>query len=78
MHASVLDLRYKMKDILKALRRNEIVKIFYRGRETGVIVPSLGKKGQSVKKHPFFGMNRSKDQTVDDVLNELRGGRYKP
>jgi hypothetical protein len=33
MKATITDLRYRMKDILKAIDRNETVTIFYRGKE---------------------------------------------
>ena len=35
MKASVVDLRYKMNDILKALDRNEKVAILYHGKNAG-------------------------------------------
>ncbi|MEK6766582.1 MAG: type II toxin-antitoxin system Phd/YefM family antitoxin [Planctomycetota bacterium] len=56
MKASVIDLRYKMKDVLKALDRKEEVTILYHGKVTGVIVPVNNKKYKKVKDHPFFGM----------------------
>ncbi len=58
MEASILDLRYKMKDVLKALSRRENVRILYHGKEKGVIIPVDSKAGKSVKEHPFFGMTR--------------------
>ena len=39
MKASVVDLRYKMNDILKALDRNETVSVLYHGKMKGVIIP---------------------------------------
>ena len=43
MKASVVDLRYKMKDVLKALDRNERVTVLYRGKVKGVLIPSRKK-----------------------------------
>ena len=39
MRATVVDLRYKMNDVLKALERNEKVTVLYRGKIKGVLVP---------------------------------------
>ena len=40
MQATIVDLRYKMKEVLKALDRKEPVTIVYHGKEKGVILPS--------------------------------------
>jgi hypothetical protein len=79
MKASIIDIRYKMKDILKALERKEEVRIMYYGKEKGIIVPT---KQQTIKKaedHPFFGsLQGLKDvQSADTLMNKLRGGRYR-
>jgi len=55
MRASVLDLRRRMKDILKALDRNETVTLLYRGREKARIVPSGSPDNRaSAREHPAF------------------------
>lgn len=76
MKASVVDLRYKMKNILKALDRNETVTIMYHGKEKGIIIPSTLSTDLRVSQHPFFGM-RAIDNTksVEDVMEELRSSR---
>ena len=66
MEASILDLRYKMKDVLKALDRNEIVKILYHGKLKGVITPCRRIVSKKVKEHPFFGMSASEQTPVLD------------
>ncbi len=78
MKASVVDLRYKMNDVLKALDRNEKVTILYRGKIKGVLIPSgKQKKGAKISDHPFFGMvPSSTDRSVLDELHALRKGRY--
>ncbi len=76
MDASILDLRYKMKEVLKALSRRERVRILFHGQEKGVIIPVDKQAGQSVKAHPFFGMDRKSKHSVEEVLEGLRGGRY--
>jgi len=37
MKANVVDLRYKMNDVLKALDRNEQVTVLYHGKVKGII-----------------------------------------
>ena len=56
MKASIIDLRYKTKDILKALDRNESVTVLYHGKVKGIIKPAREKSTSKVKEHPFFGM----------------------
>lgn len=76
MEASILDLRYKMKDVLKALERNESVKILYHGKLKGLITPCRKTVEMKVKEHPFFGMNAHDKISVSEQMDKLRGGRY--
>lgn len=77
MKASVVDLRYKMNDVLKALDRNEEITIFYRGKVKGVLVPSKKKTQLKIVDHPFFGMFVEADKTsVQEELDYLRRARY--
>lgn len=77
MKATIVDLRYKMNDILKALDRNETVTVLYHGKVKGIIMPTKGQRIKKIKDHPFFGMS-SKDtqKTVLAELNDLRKPRY--
>lgn len=59
MKVSVVDLRYRMNEVVKALDRNEDVSILYRGKLKGVIKPAKGKLKRKVSEHPFFGMYQS-------------------
>jgi len=72
MEASIVDLRYKMNDILKALERNEPVHIFYHGKKKGVLLPA-----KSTKEDPLFGSTTKTKKPVEDIMQGLRGGRYK-
>ncbi len=74
MKASIIDLRYKMHDVLKALDRNEEVEVLYHRKKIGVIRPAKLAPLGKVKDHPFFGMN--KGLSVDLHMKKLRGGRY--
>lgn len=79
MEASILDLRYKMNDVLKALDRNETVKIFYRGKLKGELQPAnttIHKKPLKVADQPFFGMHKTADESVEDTMKKLRKGRF--
>jgi hypothetical protein len=79
MEASIVDLRYKMKDVLQSLDRNEIVKIYYHGKLKGIIQPAKTKDKQANKKkvqdHPFFGMSDN-CESVNEIMDNLRGNRY--
>ncbi len=78
MKATILDLRYKMKDVLNALDKNEQVTVLYHGKVKGVIVPSKSnEKTKKVKTHSFFGSSpANKQQTVLEELDDLRGSRF--
>ena len=76
MKASIVDLRYKTKDILKALERNESVTVLYHGKVKGVIRPAKEKSALKVKKHPFFGMACQPEMDVLEELDSLRKPRH--
>jgi hypothetical protein len=76
MEASLVDLRYKMKDILDALDRQERVKITYHGKVKGMIVPTSRDQKGKITDHPFFGMKADEKKSVSEVMDELRGGRH--
>ena len=76
MQATVVDLRYRMNDVLKALDRNEDVDILYRGKTKGVLTAQVQRSAKKVSEHPFFNM-RSSRRSVDEEMEQLRGGRYR-
>ncbi len=76
MRASIVDLRYKMNDVLKALNRNEQVTILYHGSIKGIIIPTPKQRGKKVEGHPFFGMLRHEKKPVLEELKDLRKVRY--
>ena len=77
MKANIVDLRYKMKDVLKALNRRERVEIIYHGKSKGIIIPTHELHKKSVKEHPFFGLSDDKKKTVAQEMEDLREGRYR-
>lgn len=76
MKASILDLRYKMKEVLKALDRNEEVQILYHGKLKGTILPYRKEVKKKVSEHPFFGMYSDDQEKVSQKMDKLRGGRF--
>ncbi len=76
MQATVVDLRYHMNDVLKALDRNEDVDILYRGKTKGVLVAKVDRTGKKVEEHTFFNM-RGSGHSVATQMDRLRGGRYR-
>ncbi len=76
MQATILDLRYKMKNVLKALDKREKVKILYHGKVKGTIIPSQSKLNIKIREHPFFGMKEKTTNSVNTILKELRKERY--
>lgn len=75
MKASIVDLRYKTTEILKALDRNESVTILYHGKVKGILKPVRGKSLYKVKHHPFFAMSKESEQSVLEELESLRTPR---
>jgi len=80
MEASILDLRRRMAEVLRALDRNESIKILYRGRPRAVLVPTGSRNPQrnSVASHPAFGMWKNHDNLaeVPAYLRTLRRNRF--
>ena len=77
MNATVVELRYKMNEILKALERSESVNILYHGKVKGTIVPAPTGSKADLSSHPFFGSTRKDARKVPEIMEELRGGRYR-
>ena len=76
MQATIVDLRYKMNQVLKALERNETVSVLYRGKLKGVLSPATTTSTAKVTEHRFFGC-RKDAQSVQEVMEQLRGGRHR-
>lgn len=74
MEATVVDLRYHMNDVLRALERNETVSVLYRGKVKGVIRPAVRASSSRLRDHAFFG-SRVTEESVESVVDRLRGGR---
>lgn len=76
MEASIVDLRYNMKEVLEALERREKVIITYHGKPRGILLPLPEKStGGKVTEHPFFGIAKEDKKPVKEIMDELRTGR---
>jgi len=81
MKASIVDLRYKTRDILEALERNESVTVLYHGKVKGTLHPAGKQKHGNVMDHPFFGMHEDgekedKGLSVLEEMDALRRPRH--
>jgi antitoxin (DNA-binding transcriptional repressor) of toxin-antitoxin stability system len=76
MKATVIDLRYKMSEILKALDRRERITLLYHGKTKGIIVPVNENKSVKVVDHPFFNMAKGKEESVAQQMAALRRPRF--
>lgn len=78
MRASIVDLRYRMKDVLKAIDRGEPVTVLYRGKEKAKIVPIGSEKPRmKVEDHPACGMWADREDMKDPAawVRKLRSKR---
>ena len=81
MEASIVDLRYRMKDVLRAIDRGETVTVTYRGKEKARLVPTNKAAGRTPAKvidQPFVGMWKDREDMADPVayIRKLRQPRY--
>jgi len=76
MKATIVDLRYKMKEILRALDKNEQVEILCHGKLKGILSPIMKNTRKRVKEHPFFGMTTDTSISVEQNMAKLRNNRY--
>jgi hypothetical protein len=77
MKASIVDLRYRMKDILHALERKEMVQVLHYGKLKGTIIPAkTSLKKKSASEHEFFGCLKEDKGSVEKEIRKLRRVRY--
>jgi antitoxin (DNA-binding transcriptional repressor) of toxin-antitoxin stability system len=78
MKASVVDLRYRMRDVLEAIDRGETVTVLYRGKEKARLTPVGGEGKGSLASHPAFGMwkDRADLKDVHAYVRQARRGRF--
>ena len=78
MKATILDLRYRTKDVLKAVERGETVTVLCRGKEKARITPIPSSRGAEVRANAAFGMwkDRKDLSNVPKFVRTLRQGRF--
>ena len=77
MNATIVDLRYNMKHVLRAIDRGETVTVLYRGKERArltPIAPASGSGAPKTKDQPLFGLWKDREDMSDPAsyLRRLR------
>jgi len=83
MNASILDLRYRMKDVLGAIDRGETVTVLYRGKVKAKLMPVVASSGTSgtrtarTQDQPLFGLWKDREDLADPAayIRNLRRNR---
>jgi hypothetical protein len=75
MDASILDLRYKMRNVLSALNRRERVRILYHGKVKGEIIPTKENRNIKTNEHPVFGMLKDQKGDPAEIVAKMRRSR---
>src|ERR1700751_5227226 len=80
MKASIVDLRYRMKDVLRAIDRGETVTVLYRGKAKAKLMPVTPSPEASssgtprTADPPFFGLWKDREDLTDPA-SSLRNMR---
>jgi antitoxin (DNA-binding transcriptional repressor) of toxin-antitoxin stability system len=77
MKATVMDLRYRTKDVLRALEAREEIVLTHRGVEKGMIVPLAQERSASPSISTFaaVGMWSDDSEPVQEMVARLRKPR---
>ena len=73
MDATIVDLRYRMKHVLRAIDRGETVTVLYRGKKTAKLIPmrktplTPGDPLPKTQDQPFFGLWKDRDDMAEPV-----------
>jgi antitoxin (DNA-binding transcriptional repressor) of toxin-antitoxin stability system len=81
MDATIVDLRYRMKEVLRAIDRGEEVTVLYRGKAKAKLTPvdrAPGDPRARTKDQPLFGIWRDREDLSDPAsyVRNLRRPRY--
>jgi antitoxin (DNA-binding transcriptional repressor) of toxin-antitoxin stability system len=81
MKASIVDLRKKSAEVLRAIERNECVTVYYRGRAKAVLRPLQAPADgipAPVRRHRAFGLWADRGDLVNPAkhVRGLRKGRF--
>ncbi len=77
MNATIVDLRYHMKQVLRAIDRGETVTVLYRGKERAKLTPIAPTEGSGTPKtkdQPLFGLWKDREDIGDPAsyVRQLR------
>jgi antitoxin (DNA-binding transcriptional repressor) of toxin-antitoxin stability system len=81
MNATIVDLRYRMKHVLRAIDRGERVTVLYHGKEKAMLMPIVpapdGDKPKT-RDQPLFGLWKDREDLSDPAsyLRNLRLPRH--
>ena len=77
MKASVMDLRYRTKEVLRALEGREEIILTHRGTTKGRIIPIQGEisASPSITGHEAIGMWADAKETVPALIARIRKPR---
>ena len=75
MIATSEDVTRHFEKILFALEQREPVMLLHHGKVAGTIMPVTQPSALRVEEHPFFGMLRDDARSVEDIMDDVRGGR---
>ena len=86
MNATIVDLRYRMKDVLRAIDRGETVTVLYRGKARARLTPvppassATGSGAPSIRNQPIFGLWKDRDDLANPTtwVRNLRQPRAVP
>ena len=66
MKATILDLRYKMKDVLAAVERGETITVLHRGKPKARLVPIKAATDRGdLRAHAAFGLWKDREDLAD-------------
>jgi antitoxin (DNA-binding transcriptional repressor) of toxin-antitoxin stability system len=74
MNATIVDLRYNMKHVLRAIDRGETVTVLYRGKERAKLTPIAPPSfsgAPKTKDQPLFGLWKDRED-ISDPASYLR------
>jgi antitoxin (DNA-binding transcriptional repressor) of toxin-antitoxin stability system len=83
MNATIVDLRYNMKHVLRAIDRGETVTVLYRGKERAKLTPIASAPlggAPKTKDQPLFGLWKDREDIGDPAsyLRHMRLPRWAP
>lgn len=72
-----MDLRYRTKEVLRALEANEEITLTHRGKEKGRIVPAVKGRSsrQDISQHEAIGMWANQKESVPEMITRIRKPR---